>query len=254
MAPYLGRSATSRTQWRRLGVHVAAVPMAASGGCRRDGGELVVLVRESDDPRRQRFTVAHEIGHLLIEDVRRHVPLSRADEERLCNEFAAALLVPGEALAADLKDIGRVGADDVVRLGNRFGVTLQPLLIALGSHLDVTEVLLVARYGGHPKRPLELAYRFHASVATSVFLPRKQRLTSVGLAALDGFARGLEHGSSGRDQVMVELRRDAPPHSGSGHGEVSWDARLMPNGLLIASLDASSLQETWGSEFAVCAA
>jgi hypothetical protein len=247
MAPYLGRNEISHAQWRRLGVHTAAVPLTASGGCRREGGELVVLVRDADDPRRQRFTVAHEIGHLLLSGAREHLQLARSDEEQLCNEFASALIIPRDVLCAELADTDRIRPADVVRLANRFGVTLQPLLIALRDHIDDEQVLIIALRAGHPKRPIEVAFRFHAAAANTVFLPRKQRLTSVGLQALDDFAERREARSgAGKDFVVLESRRDQYPQYGVARGDASWTARLLPNGLLIASLDASQLNVKWG--------
>jgi IrrE N-terminal-like domain len=83
--------------------------------------------------KRQRFTLAHEIGHFVIrEELRARTRLSRfgledPDEERLCNEFAAELLMPSGNLGRDLEYFG-VGAKTVLRLAERYAVSLQALL------------------------------------------------------------------------------------------------------------------------------
>jgi IrrE N-terminal-like domain len=57
---------------------------------------MVVLVR-ADDPRtRQRFSLAHELGHVLVDARGLHSDLScrDAEVERLCDRLAAELLLP----------------------------------------------------------------------------------------------------------------------------------------------------------------
>lgn len=64
---------------------------------RRDGHVRVLLAARSN-PQRQRYTLAHEIGHLLLADPQRDTIARRMqtdDEvERFCDNFAAALLLP----------------------------------------------------------------------------------------------------------------------------------------------------------------
>ncbi len=47
---------------------------------------------------RQRFTIAHELGHLLLE----HMVSQEADHEKVCHRFAAAFLVPRRAVAQEM--------------------------------------------------------------------------------------------------------------------------------------------------------
>ena len=75
---------------------------------RRPEGSSVIGVNSSHSPSRQRFTIAHEIGHLLLHgDEEIHIdekrPLGRRDElssqaedprEIEANQFAAELLMP----------------------------------------------------------------------------------------------------------------------------------------------------------------
>lgn len=52
---------------------------------------VIVLASNNDDGARQRFTIAHELGHLVLD-----IP-ENMDSEKLCNRFASALLMPKKA-------------------------------------------------------------------------------------------------------------------------------------------------------------
>lgn len=54
---------------------------------------IIVLLDSIKDGARQRFTIAHELGHLIL-----NINNSDLDEEKLCNLFASALLMPKEAV------------------------------------------------------------------------------------------------------------------------------------------------------------
>jgi hypothetical protein len=73
-------------------------------------GRLFINCREGDPERRKRFTIAHELGHLLIarsqgEDVveyhrgKGHV----CEEERAANQIAAELLMPEDVIRRKLR-------------------------------------------------------------------------------------------------------------------------------------------------------
>ncbi len=57
-----------------------------------NGIPIIVLLDGIQDGARQRFTIAHELGHLLLNIS------NDLDEEKLCNRFASSLLMPKEAV------------------------------------------------------------------------------------------------------------------------------------------------------------
>lgn len=60
-------------------------------------GEVPVIITKSDLPGdRQRFSLAHELGHLMIK------PTQGLDEEQVMHRFAAAFLVPEQAAKFEL--------------------------------------------------------------------------------------------------------------------------------------------------------
>ncbi len=54
---------------------------------------VIILLDGIKDGARQRFTIAHELGHLVL-----NINSNELDEEKLCNRFASALLMPKEAI------------------------------------------------------------------------------------------------------------------------------------------------------------
>ncbi len=58
-----------------------------------NGVPIIVLLEGMKDGARQRFTIAHELGHLLLQFKNKDL-----DEEKMCHRFASALLMPKEAV------------------------------------------------------------------------------------------------------------------------------------------------------------
>ena len=82
----------------------------------------VIVVDRDAGGERQRFTIAHEIGHLVL-DVSEGI-----DEEKSAHRFAGAFLMPEEVL---WKEIGRhrsaIGLAELLRLKRMFGVSVQAI-------------------------------------------------------------------------------------------------------------------------------
>jgi Zn-dependent peptidase ImmA (M78 family) len=114
---------------------------------RNSDGTAVIGVNSMDAPNRQRFTIAHEIGHLLLhKDEHLHVDekspiglrndrssLAIDEREIEANQFAAELLMPVELLE---KDLGRLPDDieteeAVTRLARLYQVSEQAMTVRL---------------------------------------------------------------------------------------------------------------------------
>jgi len=97
--------------------------------------EAVIGVNESHHPLRQRFTVAHELGHFLLghglgEDNRDAIDEafdSPRPQEREANFFASCLLMPGDWVKKQVKKDGL----DIEKLSKTFGVSRQAITIRL---------------------------------------------------------------------------------------------------------------------------
>lgn len=60
------------------------------------GGRPIVAFARDEPGDRQRFTIAHELGHLLLHSPMRDDELAPGDAEKEANRFAGALLLPRE--------------------------------------------------------------------------------------------------------------------------------------------------------------
>jgi Zn-dependent peptidase ImmA (M78 family) len=82
----------------------------------------VVVVNRHDWGERQRFTLAHELGHMVM-DVAHGV-----DEEKASHRFAGALLMPAEALWSEIgKHRKSIGWSELFHLKALFRVSVQAL-------------------------------------------------------------------------------------------------------------------------------
>lgn len=101
-----------------LGLRISRAPSTEfSGLLLRKDGKALIGVNSSEAQVRQRFTIAHEIGHFVLHpqkdafvDFRQSTPARevRPTRERQADMFAAALLMPRRAL---LKDFRRLSGD-----------------------------------------------------------------------------------------------------------------------------------------------
>lgn len=113
-----------------LGVGVQYVPSSAwSGAVNSNEQGAVVWVRSTDARVRQRFTLAHECGHLLLHDfgvAYRDDTFSGNPREAEANAFAASLLMPKAEVLRAFSDVR--SAD---KLAKAFGVSLSAMQIRL---------------------------------------------------------------------------------------------------------------------------
>lgn len=116
---------------RRQGIIVSQAPMRSSGLVhRRSDGQVEIIVNDSESSIRNRFTIAHELGHynlghlkdqpLWRDDLDSYSTASRDPKERAANDFAARLLMPPDAIRYALQHGKARTVDELRRL---FGVS-----------------------------------------------------------------------------------------------------------------------------------
>ena len=133
-----------------LTVHYAHLPDGLSGMLAPADKSYVITVNASDPATRQRFTIAHEIGHFLFHEILigdgldddrayrstqsgryRNTAIGPAEETE-ANKFAASTLMPHEVvekMVEKMKPEGRNHPRDLARL---FGVSEHAMSIRLG--------------------------------------------------------------------------------------------------------------------------
>ncbi len=86
----------------------------------------VIAVRAEDDLVRKRFTIAHEIGHILLDFNPTEDPKTR---EKLCHEFAGAFLLPETIIKAELGEHrGRIALLELKKLKGIYGISIQAIM------------------------------------------------------------------------------------------------------------------------------
>jgi|SRR2546421_4117415 len=134
---------------RHLGVRVEHADLGedCSGVLLRKGDAAVIGVNYSHHPNRQRFTIAHELGHFVLHKGDKYIDKGMATvqfrnaesstgtqvEERDANQFAAALLMPEEWVRREFeKHPFDLGDDKALSaMCKRFGVSSQAMSFRL---------------------------------------------------------------------------------------------------------------------------
>ena len=122
-----------------LPVVIAVLPEGIAGCCWRDEDRVVLWVNGTQAAVRQRFTLAHELGHVRcahdaetpVETFETLGGKSTDSREVQANAFAAELLAPGEAVTASV--VSEPSLDDVVLIAARFGISTIAALYRLNS-------------------------------------------------------------------------------------------------------------------------
>ena len=91
---------------------------------RRDAEPIpVIVIKEEEWSERKRFTLAHELGHMVM-DVRHGV-----DAEKAANRFAGAFLMPAEALWREIgKHRTTISLGELAQLKELFGASFQAIV------------------------------------------------------------------------------------------------------------------------------
>jgi Zn-dependent peptidase ImmA (M78 family) len=115
---------------------------------RRDEGGAIIGVNSMHPTTRKRFTIAHELGHLILHGDELHIderfPFAFRDEvsslavdpaEIEANQFAAELLMPEAWLIAEIRGQHLdIESEDVIEaLAKKFGVSVQSMMHRLSN-------------------------------------------------------------------------------------------------------------------------
>jgi hypothetical protein len=110
----------------------------------------IIAVAESGHARRDAFTALHELGHHIqhttpeIADELASLPLgiTFAVEDRICEEFAAAILIPG-SISADVLGEGIPTAADIVALTGRTSASRSAVCVRASENLTVPGMVVL---------------------------------------------------------------------------------------------------------------
>jgi len=121
---------------RGLKVILQGLPKEVSGfSAYNDKVGAVIFINESHVVERQRFTALHELGHLVFHRGEYNDPKQISGKndprEKTTNHFAAAVLLPAEALKAELKGFEKrwLPIPLLIDLRLRYGVSVRTVLL-----------------------------------------------------------------------------------------------------------------------------
>jgi hypothetical protein len=124
---------------RKLGVQeIVEERLPFEGGLfKAPDGKLLIKLNSESSPVRKRFTLAHEIGHLLLGTVPgfRGTCLSDDALERTCDKIAAELLMPCDRAAGYARNLGAPSPEKLRLVASEYAVSLQ--MAAIRLHYDL---------------------------------------------------------------------------------------------------------------------
>lgn len=210
-----------------LGARVEEMPLSTAGKLRIDDRGYLVCVKARTPWRRARFTVAHELGHVLLcESLKDRPTTLRALQEpihweaveRLCDQAAAELLMPAEDFRRQL-DGKEISKHLLMGLRKRYGVSWTALAIRFNDLFGVG-VSSWRRYQRHPEE--RITFRVHrcwrsgANWVPKGLTTRYLQPDVVNSAAAEGEASGhgvLAFGDRSSEVFSVAITLDDPEES-----------------------------------------
>lgn len=122
----------------KLGIRIKRAPSEDfSGILLRKDGKALIGVNDTESHVRQRFTIAHELGHFFLHPAKdafvdyrdnQHGGI-RSSKEREANMFAASFLIPRESLISEVKKISSKGIFDteIESLAKKYDVSKESM-------------------------------------------------------------------------------------------------------------------------------
>jgi hypothetical protein len=177
--------------WPKLGLSLTRIP--GNGGFTARRGDSFFVGVGSEGGRVARFTLAHELGHIVLNSCEhRALDIAAKDEEDLCDLFARRALVPPALIRRHLAREGTPSRlADVERFAARFRITLRASLVALDEFFPPQwpVAFVAASWRPHPRRREVVGLRVDASASDRrLFVPTDCRLSTLGYGELEAWA------------------------------------------------------------------
>lgn len=111
--------------WRKLRISISVIALEGPEGfdgfsCWANGLIPVIAFNANTTGDRQRFSLAHELGHLVLD------PVAEIDIEKTAHRFAGAFLVPAQTVYAELgRKRSNLGFAELLMLKREYGMSIQ---------------------------------------------------------------------------------------------------------------------------------
>lgn len=126
--------------WKNKKITIIRFPMSKnlSGMCTVEGQDIIICINSTMSYGRQRFTLAHELYHVLYEENRKRVICStnmnsKDNSEREADRFASYLLMPYDALQQYALDIEAWTIETIVEAEQFYQISHHAMLYRLAT-------------------------------------------------------------------------------------------------------------------------
>ena len=125
--------------WKEMKITIVYYPLSSrvSGMCTKVNNHIVICINSGTSYGRQRFTLAHELYHILYEDNLQRVICDmklgddKSDSEKEADMFASYLLVPYDALQQYAEKKNGWELEDVIEAEQFFQISHKAMLLRL---------------------------------------------------------------------------------------------------------------------------
>ena len=141
--------------WKEKKITIVKYPMSSriSGMCTKEKEDSVICINSTMSYGRQRFTLAHELYHVLYEEDRKRVICDmnmnsdKSESEREADQFASYLLMPYDALLQYESDKSKWSLEKIIDAEQFFQISHQAMLnrLVYDKHVDAS---LIEQYRG----------------------------------------------------------------------------------------------------------
>ena len=127
--------------WKEKKITIVRYPMSSriSGMCAKENEDIIICINSTTSYGRQRFTLAHELYHVLYEENMKRVICEmsmsgdKSESEKEADQFASYLLMPYDALLEYEPDKAKWNLEKVIDAEQFFQVSHQAMLHRLVS-------------------------------------------------------------------------------------------------------------------------
>ena len=122
----------------KLGGTIQKEAFFSDGAVEKEGNGFKIIVSPFQDEKRERFTIAHELGHLFLhmgyrtnnelwekQENNIYHRIGNSEKEYQANEFAAAFLMPATEYLAVLNKVAEGNMVDTSKIAEYFNVSIE---------------------------------------------------------------------------------------------------------------------------------
>lgn len=125
--------------WKEKKITIVKYPMSSriSGMCTIEDDDIIICINSGTSYGRQRFTLAHELYHVLYEPDRKqiicdmNINADKSESEREADQFASYLLMPYDALHQYAEDCSNWDIERVIDAEQFFQISHQAMIYRL---------------------------------------------------------------------------------------------------------------------------